>query len=221
MHKQTYGFMAVNPGDEIDFIDHKSYQSLGLNKVQDVKLLNPKEILVTLEENAPKGLVLEDVIENVTWTPEVEIRGCHISWIPTRGFLISTRQKVLVVENEFLSTHMSAILMGIDANDWYESGHVRDLTIRNNKFIRCAEPVIDIDPGNDIANDSVYQNIRIEDNEFILRNESLVKAKSTMNLTITGNTIYSQQNLGDEVSIQTSDCSKVTVGQNNYLLLSR
>lgn len=80
MHKQTYGFMAVNPGDEIDFVNSESYESYGLNKVKDAILINPKEILITLEESAPEELNLEDVIENVTWTPEVEIRGCSVSW---------------------------------------------------------------------------------------------------------------------------------------------
>jgi hypothetical protein len=48
-----------------------------------------------------------------------------------------------------------------------------------------------------------------------------VKAKSTKNLKVTGNTIFSGQKLDDEVSIKTSDCSDVTVGQNNYLSLSK
>lgn len=221
MHKQTYGFMAFNPGDEIDFINRESYESYGLNKVKDAILLNPKEILLTLEESVPPELKLKDVIENVTWTPEVEIRGCKVSRIPTRGFLISTRRKVLVEENEFLSTHMSAILMAIDANNWYESGYVGDMTIRNNKFIRCAEPVIQIDPRNKIANNSVHQNIRIENNEFILHNELIVNAKSTKGLSVTGNTIYANKKLDDDVSIKTSDCSDVKVGQNNYLSLSK
>ena len=221
MHKQTYGFMAVNAGDDIDFVDAESYKSHGMNKVKDAVLLNPKEILIRLEKSIPRELELGDVIENVTWTPEVEIRGCHISWIPTRGFLVSTRRNVLIEENEFLATHMSAILMGIDANNWYESGYVRDLTIRNNKFIRCAEPVIDIDPGNSEANNNVYQNIRIENNEFVLRNELFVKAKSTMNLSVTGNTVVSEKKLNDEVSIKTNDCADVKVGDNNYLVSGR
>jgi len=221
MHKQTYGFMALNAGDEIDFVNRESCKSYGLNKVKDAILLNPKEILLTLEESAPLELKLKDVIENVTWTPEVEIRGCSVSRIPTRGFLLSTRRKVLVEENEFLTTHMSAILMAIDANNWYESGYVRDLAIRNNKFIRCAEPVILIEPGNSIANNTVYQNIRIANNEFVLRNELIVKAKSTKTLSVKGNTIYAERKLNDEVAIKTSDCADVKMGQNNYILLSK
>ena len=216
MHKQTYGFMALNPGDEIEFVDGESYQSHGLNRVKDVIMLNPKEMLVSLEKSIPQELDLEDAIENVTWTPEVEIRGCQVSWIPTRGFLLATRRKVLVEENEFLATHMSAILIGIDANNWYESGYVRDMTIRNNKFIHCSEPVIEIVPANNAANNGVHQNIRIENNEFILRNEIIVGAKSTKNLSVTGNIIYAEKKLSDEVAIKTIDCAELKTGQNQY-----
>jgi hypothetical protein len=177
--------------------------------------------LITLEESIPVEVKVKDVIENVTWTPEVEIRGCHVSRIPTRGFLISTRRKVLIEKNEFLATHMSAILMAIDANNWYESGYVGDMTIRNNKFIRCTEPVILIESGNSIENNHVYQNIRIENNEFVLRNELMVSAKSTKYLSVTGNTIISEKELNDEILIKTSDCAEVKGGQNKYSSLSK
>ena len=39
-----------------------------------------------------------------------------------------------------------------------------------------------------------------------------------MNLRVTGNTIFSERKLDDEVSIQTSDCADVKVGENNYLI---
>jgi len=216
MHRQTYGFLGVNPGDEITFINHESYRSYGLNKVKEARLLNPKEILITLEKSVPPELKLKDVIENVTWTPEVEIHGCHVSWIPTRGFLLATPRKVLVEENEFLATHMNAILMGVDANKWFESGFVRNMIIRNNKFIHCGEPVILIEPRNKVANNSVHQNIRIENNVFVLRNKVIVKAKSTKNLSITGNKIYAERKLNDKIAIETSDCSNVKMGQNVY-----
>jgi hypothetical protein len=220
MHNQTYGFMPFNPGDEIEFVNHKSFRSYGLNKVKEALMLNPKEILLTLEENGPSELSLKDVIENVTWTPEVWILNCTVSRIPTRGFLLSTRRKVLVEKNKFLSTHMSAILIAGDANNWFESGCVRDMTIRNNKFIRCGEPVILIDPGNTIANNAVHQNIKIENNEFVLRHELIVEAKSSKNLRITGNTIYAERKLNDEISIRTNDCAMVKTGMNKYFPLS-
>ena len=209
MHHQTYGFMAFNPGDEIEFVDRESLASYGLNKVKNAVLLNPKELLLTLEEASPERLRLEDVIENVTWTPDVEVRGCQVHRIPTRGFLLSTRGKILIEDNEFHRTRMSAILVAGDANNWYESGPVRDLTIRNNRFYNCGEPVILIDPQNSAPNDAYHQNILIENNEFILRNERIASIKSTRGLVIRGNTILSKKPLNDEAAIRIIDCSDV------------
>jgi len=221
MHKQTYGFMAFNRGDEIEFVNQETYASHGVNRIKEAVLINPKEMLLTFEKPSPQGLAIGDAIENVTWTPEVEIRNCRVSWVPTHGFLLSTRRKVLVEGNEFLATHMNAIHMAIDANSWYESGYVRDMTIRNNKFIRCAEPVIKIAPWNRIANSSVYQHIRIENNAFILRNQLIVQANSTDNLVVGGNTIYAEKKLNDKLSINTGDCKDPKVGQNKYIIQSK
>lgn len=110
MQPQTFGFMAFNPGDEIEFIHPDSLATYCANRVIKARMLDPKELLLTLENPVPEEFRENDVIENVTWTPEVEIRGCKVAHIPTRGFLIATRRKVLVEDNEFLATHMSAIV---------------------------------------------------------------------------------------------------------------
>ena len=216
IHPQTFGFMAFNAGDDIEFVRWDSLKTYSPNKVKNARLLNPKEMLLTLDKPVPQGLKERDAVENVTWTPEVEIRGCTVSRIPTRGFLITTRRKVLVEGNTFSHTSMSAVLLECDAKGWFESGCVRDMTIRKNRFVRCAEPVININPQNIVANDSVHQNIRIEDNEFILRRETSVSARSTKGLTVTGNTIRSDRKVSDELSIKTTDCSDVEIQKNRY-----
>jgi hypothetical protein len=220
MHAQTFGFMAFNRGDDIEFVAWDSLKPYGTNRIKQAERLNPKELLLTLERPVPSAFKPKDVLENVTWTPEVEIRGCTVSRIPTRGFLITTRRKVLVESNEFHATRMSAILLEDDARGWYESGCVRDMTIRQNRFIRCGEPVININPQNSVANDAVHQNIRIQDNEFVLRSTKSVRAQSTRGLRVTGNTVFAKRQLGDDVAVQTSDCSDVTVEQNRYALLA-
>lgn len=221
IHNQTFGFLAFNPGDEIEFVRWDSLETYAPNKVKDATLLNPMEILLTLEKPYPSGINENDVIENVTWTPEVEIRGCDISRIPTRGFLITTRRKVLVENNTFRRTHMNAILLEDDAAGWFESGCIRDMTIRKNKFINCAEPVVNINPRNTVPNDAVHQNIRVEENEFILRGNSMLRAKSTKGLTITANKIYSAHELNDESAIKTTGCSDVKISKNSYLPLPK
>jgi hypothetical protein len=218
MHRQTCGFKAFYAGDEIEFIDWETLKSHGSNRVVTSKMLSRKEMILTLEKPIPAGAELKDVVENVTWTPEVEISGCTVSQIPTRGFVVKTRRKIVIENNKFLSTYMSAILIAHDAKSWYESGYVRDLTIRNNEFILCGEPVVNIRPEITVSDGAVHQNIRIENNEFFLRNQYIVGAKNTKNLSVTGNTVVADKILGDKLAIETIDCTDVKIEGNNYLI---
>lgn len=131
--------------------------------------------------------------------------------IPTRGFLITTRRPVLVEDNDFQATNMSAILIKDDASGWFESGCVRNMLMRNNRFRDCGEPVIHINPRNSVANPEVHRNIRIENNVFHLRGRTAAAAKSTTGLRVTGNRILAEQDGGDVRLIQTSDCSDVSI----------
>lgn len=216
IHRQTFGFMAFNSGDEIEFVHSDTLATYGANRVIEARMIDPLELLFTLEKPVPDEFRENDVIENVTWTPEVEIRGCRVSHIPTRGFLITTRRKVLVEDNEFLATHMSAILIENDAEGWFESGCVRDMTIRRKRFVRCGEPVVNINPRNSAPNDSVHQNIRIQDNEFILRGATAIKARSTTGLRVTGNRIHAGGGTDEARAIQTTDCADVVTDRNTY-----
>lgn len=216
MHDQTFGFMAFNPGDAISFVRWDSLATYAPNVVETAELLNPKEMLLTLERAVPAKLQEKDVIENVTWTPEVLITGCEVRRTPTRGFLLTTRRKAVIENNTFYRTWMSAILLENDASGWYESGAIRDLTIRNNTFVDCREPVIHINPRNSVANEAVHRNIRIKGNRFKLRDKLAIKAHSTKGLTIKGNAFYADQELDESEAIRTTDCAEVEIGANEY-----
>jgi len=216
MHDQTFGFMAFNPGDDITFVRWDSLATYAPNRVVAAELFNPKEMLLTLEQPVPNKLREKDVIENVTWTPEVLVTGCEVRRTPTRGFLLTTRRKAVIENNKFYRTWMSAILLENDASGWYESGAIRDLTIRNNEFIHCREPVIHINPRNSVENNSVHQNIRIEGNGFELNNQLAVEAHSTNGLAIIGNLIDAPRQLSADQAFKIRDCAKVEIRENRY-----
>lgn len=187
MHPQTYGFAAFAPGDEIEFVRHDSLLAYATNRVTSVERLDDKESVLRLAAPAA-DFADKDVIENVTWTPSVTIRNCRVSGDSCRGFLLTTRRPVLVESNTFIKTTMPAILIADDANSWYESGPVRDVTIRGNRFVQCANPAIDIAPENHVANPvPVHRNIRVVDNEFVIRAGTGVRARSVDGLIIRGN----------------------------------
>jgi len=211
MHDQSFGFEAFIPGDEIEFVNHVSLRAYATNHVKAVTPKSDRETLLTLKSAAPDQIGDQDVIENVTWTPQVTVRNCKVTLDSCRGFLLTTRRPVLIESNLLVRTTMPAILIANDANSWFESGPVHDLTIRGNRFIQCAEPVIQIAPENHTVNpeDPVHRDIRIVDNSFERSGENVISAKSTSNLTISGNRFSSSR-----LPIQTTACIGVVVTNN-------
>ncbi|MDE6048465.1 MAG: right-handed parallel beta-helix repeat-containing protein, partial [Paramuribaculum sp.] len=84
-----------------------------------------------------------------------------------------------------------------DAEGWFESGPVQDVTIRNNTFIDCgfngatAGATIALNPSNTVINPSapVHENVTITENLFDTFGRPVLYAKSTGNLTFSGNEI--------------------------------
>lgn len=191
MHPQTYGFKAFQAGDSIEFIRNSSLLPYSKNKVITAKMLNKKEMELVLEQTVPKNIQPKDVLENTTWTPNVIITNTKIMHIPTRGILVTTRGKVRIENNEFLKTTASAILISDDADSWFESGYVMDIVIKNNTFIECGEPVINIHPENKEMEEGafVHRNIHITDNLFKTKKEKVLSVKSTDRLQFSSNVI--------------------------------
>jgi hypothetical protein len=197
-------------------VHSKELTVFGSGRVKAAKLESPRVILITLDKPAPAGIEAEDVVENATWTPEVEIQGCHFATDPTRGILVTTRRKVVIEDNIFDRTTMSAILIADDARSWFESGMVGDVTIRKNQFIDCGEPVINIAPENFIVDPTrpVHRNIRITENTFSLWGRSLLSAKSTRGLTVDKNRILCTDILPIEALIHLVACTDVKIEGN-------
>ena len=177
---------------------------------------NEREITITLDKPVTSKVKETEglVIENVTYTPEVEIRGNYFSRIPTRGILVSTRRKVIIEDNTFFRMQMSGILIADDARSWFESGMARDVTIRNNYFIECGGPVIFIAPENDRNEGYVHRNITIANNRFRLTGTDAISAKSVNGLQITNNLFLTPEVMKIEDLIKTRECKDVTVNGN-------
>jgi len=191
MHSQSYGFQAFQAGDKVDFIHMATMAPYALGKIVSIERPDDRIRILTLESDVPQNIEKNDAIENATWTANVHISGCTVKNIPTRGFLITTRGKVVVESNTFFRTGMSPILIEDDARGWFESGIVRDMTIRNNTFMNCAEPVIRISPSVSDKSEPTHKNIRVLDNEFYLKNgSSIVSSLNVQGLTIKGNELY-------------------------------
>ena len=197
MHSQTYGFQSFFKGDDIEWVDTQSLLCVGKSKVKSARMLSEREIEITLSQPMPANAASHSgnlAVENVTWTPEVRITGNYFARIPTRGILITTRRKSLIENNTFYGTMMCGIQVCDDALSWFESGPVHDLTIRQNTFLECGEPVVSIEPENRNDQGAVHRNITIEKNSFYMRENGsrAIHAKSVDGLIIRNNFIYSR-----------------------------
>lgn len=216
MHHQTYGFQSFLPGNTVEFIDPHSLLSLSSAKVKKAEMKNEREIILTLDKTMAADIKKVEglVVENVTYTPEVVIRGNYFSRIPSRGVLVSTRRKVLIEDNTFFRMQMSGILIADDARSWFESGMARDVTIRNNNFIECGGPVIFIAPENDRNEGSVHCNITITNNRFRLTGTDAISAKSVDGLKITDNLFLSPVPSDLLNLVKTQDCKNIIMEGN-------
>ena len=197
MHHQTYGFEAFFPKDSIAFVNSQTLQPVAFAILESAKLINGREMKLEVKGDIPENVKSGLCIENLTWTPEVTIRNSRFERTNTRGLLLTTRRKILIENNTFYRTGMHAILIADDASSWFESGSVQDVTIRNNTFVECGynsapgNYVIAIAPENHnlVPGYMVHRNIRIEDNIFSVYDYPVLTARSTENLTFTGNKV--------------------------------
>ncbi len=197
MHGQSYGFMAFNGGDTVGFLQPASLDIFNEGIIKSAKLVSEREMIVELIKPISKEVTEGAFLENITATPAVTIINSRFERTNTRGVLITTRRKVLIENNVFYRTGMHAILIENDALGWFESGPVRDVTIRNNTFDNCGynsypgNYVIKISPQNKefLPNHWVHENIRIEDNVFKIYDYPILSAKSTSGLVFSGNKV--------------------------------
>lgn len=197
MHHQTYGMEAFFSGDSTALLDAATLKIYAFPVVKSARLISEREMEVEFTTALPVALKAGDALENTTWTPALTVRNCRFEGTNTRGLLVSTRRKVLIERNVFYRTGMHAILIANDANGWFESGPVEDVTIRQNEFIECGHnggrnnAAIAIEPEVKQAAPGhyVHRNIRITDNRFAQYDYPVMFARSTEGLTFTGNRI--------------------------------
>lgn len=201
MHSQTHGFNPFKVGDEIAFIDPKTLLEKARAKVLGSELLNENEIELDLDGEF--STFVSDCVENITACPDVIFQDNEISCIVTRGILITTRGKVQIKNNRFVSTAMSGVLISDDAMSWFESGMCKDVLIKDNVFEFCGDTPILIKPENKVYAGAVHENIRIIGNTFNHVKDCCIKAHSTNSMLIKNN------QCGEAKVIKAKNCFRI------------
>lgn len=230
MHHQSVGLKWARPGEQIGFLESKSMATLDLGIVKEVKVLSPEEFEISFEQAVPKGMEEGDALENLTWIPDAYLSHNQFKSCRARGVLVSTPGKVVIEQNHFESSG-AAILIAGDANNWYETGAVKDVTIRNNVFAdpcltsmyQFSEAIISIYPEiPDLeANPQKYhRNIHILNNEFHLYDYPVLYAKSVDGLLFKGNKLTRSYRFTPfhprKYSFSLLSCLNVEISENEF-----
>jgi hypothetical protein len=212
MHPQSRGFAVFAPGDVLAVVQHANMREYPGNPRRKVTAIAPvpgddagRDWLLTLDGPVP-SFATNDVVDNITWYPNFTARNNYVTMAAVHGFIVATRGKVLVEGNTFNRCAAPGILCGGDAEEWFESGPVLDMTIRNNKFIDCG---VGIDPhtSSDNPNEPVHENIRIIGNFF---DGAGIYAKNARGLTVTGNRFTAET-----LPFTQKACTETTVKDND------
>jgi len=241
MHHQSVGLKWARPGEQIGFLESESMATLVNGTVSGFEILSPEEFEISFEQEIPEEIEVGDALENLSWTADAHISHNRFMSCRARGILVSTPGKVLIEDNYFESSG-AAILIAGDANNWYETGAVKDVTIRNNVFAdpcltslyQFSEGIISIFPeipDLTASMEKYHRNIRITNNEFHLYDYPLLYAKSVDGLSFTGNRLIRSHSYPpfhprkynfsliscSQVEISGNDISKEILGKNILL----
>ena len=165
MHPQTHGFCPFRAGDAVRFVSPATLLPLAEGVVRKATLAREYDIKLELYK-APAPKLEGSVAENASACPDLIFAGNVIDRIITRGALVTTSGKVIIENNDFYNTSMHAVLVSDDAKSWYESGFVRDVTIRDNRFYGNKGYYVCVKPENGVYKGSVHSGIKVKNNLF-------------------------------------------------------
>jgi hypothetical protein len=224
-HFQQWGLTFAEPGDTIALLSRETILPCFHTTVEQIRVLNERRFVMTLADvpaDLPAGPLSA---ENLTWYPDLIMRNNTVRENRARSVLVTTKGKVLI-ENNYFSSQMHGILIEGDNNSWYESGAVRDVTIRNNTFENIGYEVTKrypllasplYTPEQRMGEGQYHRNIHFTGNTIKSFNGLIAKARSVQGLNISGNKIefsrgYPAADEGPAIVLEY--CDDVTIADN-------
>lgn len=191
-HEYHEGQMPYRAGDRLDIIDDKTLDIVASCEVLTTQTVPDDKFSVRLGvkylhglENIREGFL----VENPERMPDVLVKNNRFESFP--HFRISGAGK-MVCEDNYMCGFIRAFYIFDLAKYWFESGRVKDLTIRGNVFDNRSKPgcgsFIDIGVSG-FATDAptIHDGIKILNNKFYGIDDYAVSACGVRNLTVSGN----------------------------------
>lgn len=200
IHGQQRGLIVAERGDRIRFVTSADLQSYGDAKVISTRELNWDLFEVTLDKLPAGGVKPGSGIYNLTWQPNLVMRGCTVRNNRARTMLIATAGDVLVEKNHFSRSSMAGIQFEGDNGFWWESGPTRKVVIRNNEFVDNYGAVLRVVPTIDARRfpDALYHGGIVFENNLIKSfHRSVIEGIAVDGLIIRSNTISLTDTFGN------------------------
>ena len=226
VHIQQKGFIFAQAGDQIAIINPASLLPvLDALTVKSFKQINDSYFEISFHESLD-GISEGYGLENLTWNADLIFRKNTIRNNWARGVLFKTGGQILIEDN-YISSSMSALRNWGEMNFFNESGRVNDVTIRGNTIVNVSrvgngQPPIVIFPQNSTQEDDQYynRNIRIIDNTIHTFDQPVLYARSVNGLEFSKNQIIVNEDYppffpGQPV-LKIDQCKDIKMENNTY-----
>jgi len=196
VHPQQKGVPFAAAGDRVQVVAGRTLVPYVNGTVDSVAGINADCFELVLTEPVAGGIRAGDAVENRSWCPDVEIRGCAAAKNRARSFLIGTPGRVVIENNRFASGG-AGVHIGAEARFWFESGAVGDVLIAGNTFEDCnygfwSRAAVEVSPAVDpeaMAGAYAERNIRINGNTFRTFDTPLLCGRSIDGVEFSSNDI--------------------------------
>lgn len=198
------------PGDEIVIYKGNTQEIRCKGVVEKAEYLpgQYKDMRITLKDEIDTSVEAEDCLENLRM-PEIEVRNCCCKCMG--GFRISSGKRVLIENCSFETAAFSIAFTG-DMNYWYENTGVREVTVKDCKFLNCDIPVTTDCGFQPTAKAPFYhKNIKFINNTVISPHNEVMRLSDVDGIVYKGNNVSGLKEGALQVSL--TRCSNVTVNE--------
>ncbi len=135
-HVMQRGVCLAKAGDELALMRADELRPFWRGKLKGIRTDQEGKMEAETEDVLPVLPQGRLVAENLTRSPAVFVENCVFRRNRARGVLLTCKNAL--VENCLFETSGAAVYLEGEAEYWYESGAVRELIFRKNRFVDCS-----------------------------------------------------------------------------------
>ena len=218
VHYQCRGIELFEDGCDVAILNSKSLIPKVSTKVKKVRVLNIESTQLFLE-GGTCGIEIGDIVDSLSFYPEVVIENNKFIDNRGRGILMGSRENVLISNNYFKTPGIS-VKFESDSVYWYEAGGTRNVVIENNVFDDCCY-LFEETQTNPWGREVIYTTPReeIEDGKYyhgkiVVRNNDFSTCRCTLaDVENIEELVFENNKVGGEISDRVSyrHCKSVTL----------